>query len=363
MLRLALPMLRAYTRRKGELGLLDYSDLIGRTSLLLRDPGAAWVLYKLDGGIDHLLLDEVQDTAPEQWQIAHLLTDEFFAGLGARTEDGAPGRTFFAVGDPKQSIYSFQGADRDEFTRSRARMGYRISGSGKPWQNVTLDVSFRSTAPVLDLVDAVFAERPASDGVVDGKLQHFADRVGDAGRVELWPLAPLEDPPLLPPWTVPPLEPRAWPPPRSAWPNAWRVGSRTRLRRVSKLPSRGRALTAGDVLILVRRRTDFARNVVRALKARGVPVAGLDRLVLTEQAAVQDLLAACDAVLLPADDLQVGCVLTSPLGGLSQESLMALAVGRRGTLWNALRDRAGERPDWDGGVARSCPRSAPAPTT
>ncbi len=344
LLRLALPALRAYAGRKGELGLLDYGDLITRTSDLLRDPGAAWVLYKLDGGIDHLLLDEVQDTAPEQWQVAHLLTDEFFAGVGARLPEGAPARTFFAVGDPKQSIYSFQGADRDEFTRSRARMAYRVAGSGQRWGNVTLDVSFRSTAPVLELVDAVFAEPPASIGVSDGGLQHFADRVGDAGRVELWPLAPVPERPELPPWTVPATNlglqsaPQLLAQRLAAWVAA-EIGH-------AELPSKGRRLEAGDVLILVRRRTDFARDVVRALKARGVPVAGLDRLVLTEQAAVQDLLAACDAVLLPGDDLQVGCVLTSPLGGLTQESLMDLAVGRRSTLWNTLRDRAAERPDW-----------------
>ncbi len=345
LLRLALPVLRAYDGRKRELGHLDYGDLIGRTSALLRNPGAAWVLYKLDGGIDHLLLDEVQDTAPAQWQIAHLLTDEFFAGVGARTQKGAPERTFFAVGDPKQSIYSFQGADRDEFSRSRAQMRYRVNGSGQRWLDVTLDVSFRSTAPVLDLVDAVFAERPASDGVADTKLQHFPDRVGDAGRVELWPLAPVPEAPEMAPWTVPANNlglvsaPQRLAEAIAAWvANAIATGER--------LPSKDRPLSAGDVLILVRRRTDFARNVVRALKARGVPVAGLDRLVLTEQAAVQDVLAACDAVLLPGDDLAVGCVLTSPLGGLTQESLMDLAVQRPSTLFEALRTRAEERPDW-----------------
>ena len=345
LLRLALPVLRAYDRRKAELGQLDYGDLIGRTSSLLRDPGAEWVLYKLDGGIDHLLLDEVQDTAPAQWQIAHLLTDEFFAGVGARTETGAPDRTFFAVGDPKQSIYSFQGADRDEFSRSRSAMAYRVEGSGQRWHNVTLDVSFRSTAPVLDLVDAVFAERPARDGVADGKLQHFPDRVGDAGRVELWPLAPVPDAPEVAPWTVPEKNlglvsaPQRLADAIAAW-------VADALARGERLPSKDRPLTAGDVLILVRRRTDFARNVVRALKARGVPVAGLDRLVLTEQAGVQDVLAACDAILLPGDDLAVGCVLSSPLGALSQESLMDLAVGRTGTLFQALRARAAERPEW-----------------
>ena len=156
LLQLVAPALRAYSTAKARAGLLDYGDLIGRTERLLEDPGAAWVLYKLDGGIDHLLLDEVQDTAPEQWRIAHRLTEEFYSGLGAReARDGlgaradGRGRTFFAVGDPKQSIYSFQGADPAEFQRSRAQMSDRVGGSGQVWRDVELDVSFRSTAPVL----------------------------------------------------------------------------------------------------------------------------------------------------------------------------------------------------------------------
>jgi ATP-dependent helicase/nuclease subunit A len=345
LLRVGLPTLRAYAQRKQELGYLDYADLIGRTTELLTDPGAAWVLYKLDGGIDHLLLDEVQDTAPEQWRIAHRLTEEFFAGLGAQ-KDEALGRTFFAVGDPKQSIYSFQGADVDEFVRSRAEVAYRVEGSAQAWRSVTLDVSFRSTVPVLALVDAVFGDEAAAAGVVGAAgLHHFPDRAGDAGRVELWPLAPLPAVPELPPWSVPTSNLGLESAPQ-ALANALATWIAAEIGRGTLLPSRDRALTAGDVLVLVRRRTDFARNLVRALKAKGVPVAGLDRLELTEQLAVQDLLAACDAVLLPQDDLQVACALTSPLGGLSDESLMALALGRRGSLWEALRERAGEQDDW-----------------
>ena len=346
LLRLARPTLQAYDNRKRELDQLDYGDLIARTQALLEEPGAAWVLYKLDGGIDHLLLDEVQDTAPEQWHIAHRLTDEFFAGLGARPDNEAPDRTFFAVGDPKQSIYSFQGADRDEFTRSRIKLAERVGGSGQRWESVTLDVSFRSTAPVLSLVDAVFAEPVAARGVVDHALHHYPHRVGEAGRVELWPLAPVGEKEKVQPWEVPASNLGLTSAPQrlaegiAGWiAQALATGER--------LESRDRALNAGDFLILVRRRTDFARNLVRALKSRGVPVAGLDRLVLTEQAAVQDVLAACDAILLPGDDLAIGCVLTSPLGGLSQDSLLDLAAGRSGRLWGTLRDRAGERPEWE----------------
>jgi ATP-dependent helicase/nuclease subunit A len=342
LLTLADPVLRAYAARKERDGLLDYDDLIGRTSSLLVDPGAAWVLFKLDGGLDHLLLDEVQDTAPAQWAIARALTEEFFAGEGA----GAAGRSFFAVGDRKQSIYSFQGADIASFDASRAALRARVTAAGQAWRDTELDVSFRSTTPVLALVDAVFADPEAAAGVATpGTLRHHAARAGHAGRVELWPLAPRDEPPAPPPWSVAEanqgqqtaeqlLADRL-----AGWIAAQTDGT-------VPLPSRDRPLAPGDVLVLVRRRNAFVAALVRALKIRGVPVAGLDRLVLTEQPAVQDLLALCDTLLLPQDSLSLACVLTSPLGGLDDDALMALAAGRDGALWEALRSRAGERPDW-----------------
>lgn len=346
LLAVTLPVLRAYQSAKTYAGQVDYADLIARTSQLLVDPGAAWVLYKLDGGIDHLLLDEVQDTAPAQWQIAHRLTHEFFAGLGTR-DDGPP-RTFFAVGDPKQSIYSFQGAEPDEFSRSRAEMAARVGP--EHWRDVALDVSFRSAVPVLALVDAVFAQPLAVPGVAeDAPLRHYANRAGAAGRVELWPLVPY----------VKPDEAGAW---EAADRNRSTVSGMARLADTigawiagqiaagARLDSQDRPMHAGDVLVLVRRRTAFNGALVRALKARGVPVAGLDQLALLEQLAVMDVLALLDAVLLPSDDLAVACVLTSPLGGLSDNSLMDLSLPggsfRQDSLWNTLRARHAERAEW-----------------
>ncbi|HTC08674.1 MAG TPA: double-strand break repair helicase AddA [Acetobacteraceae bacterium] len=339
---LADPMLRAYADRKANAGLLDYDDLIGHASQLLIDPGAAWVLYKLDGGIDHLLLDEVQDTAPSQWRIAHALTEEFFAGMGARDTH----RTVFAVGDKKQSIYSFQGADVEAFDKARALWQRRVVGADKEFRDVPLDVSFRSTEPVLRLVDAVFADPIAAAGVAaPGALRHYADRVGEPGAVELWPLAPPPDEPDPEPWTVPDRnQGQLSAPQRLADRLAEWIAQETNGR--VPLESKGRPLRAGDVMVLVRRRNEFARALVRALKSRGVAVAGLDRLELTAQPAVQDLMALADALLLPQDDLAFACMLTSPLGGLTDDSLMQLAIGRGGKLWEALRDRADEQTDW-----------------
>ncbi len=343
LLRLALPVARGFSRHKERAGQLDYHDLIGLTSRLLVDPGAAWVLYKLDGGLDHLLLDEVQDTAPEQWRVAEALTAEFFAGTGARDTPGP--RTVFAVGDRKQSIFSFQGADADGFDAGRGRLADRVRAGGGTWLERPLEVSFRSTTPILALADAVFADPAAAAGIAPpGSLRHFADRAGAAGAVTLWPLAPPPELPETPPWSVPEGY-RNQPSAAETLAEAlarWIAGAIGTL----ELPDRARRLRAGDVLILVRRRHYFARALLRALKSAGVPTAGMDRITLTEQPAVADLLALCDALLLPQDDLAFACFLTSPLGGLDDPSLMALALGRAGHLADALAARAAERADW-----------------
>jgi ATP-dependent helicase/nuclease subunit A len=332
---LARPVLESYSAGKSHHGRLDYDDLIVRTEQLLRNPGAAWVLFKLDGGLDHLLLDEVQDTAPAQWRIAGQLTDEFFAGLGAR---GNASRTVFAVGDRKQSIYGFQGADPDAFEHWRERTGARVRQSGELWRDVPLNVSFRSAAPVLTLVDTVFAAPSAKRGVVEAgeTLSHVVQREGVAGRIELWPLAEAQAdaPPDF--WAAPRVN-RGQRNPMQVLAEALAHGIRQWLDAGERLESQDRALRPGDILVLVRRRNAFCNAFVNALKAKGIPVAGLDRIVLTEEPAVQDMLALCDALLLPEDDLSLASVLSSPLGHLSDDDLMRLAIDRTGTLWQALQ--------------------------
>jgi ATP-dependent helicase/nuclease subunit A len=343
------PILAKFAEGKERRALLDYADLITRSFRLLADEaiGAAWVLFKLDGGLDHLLLDEVQDTAPEQWEIADRLTADFFVGEGAR-EGASLARTVFAVGDRKQSIYSFQGADPEEFDRWRAVYERRVTAAGLTWRRGELSTSFRSSEPVLRLVDAVFADPAAAEGVCEAgaaPLRHVAHREGQAGRVELWPLAPRPAKPAHTPWMVPKNNQSEISAPQTLVNELARwIAEQTAGGTV--LHSERRALRPGDILVLVRRRSSFASALVRALKARGVAVAGLDRMVLTEQPAVQDVLSLCEALLLPQDDLSLAEMLVSPLGGLSDESLMDLAMGRQGSLWEALRARAGERAEW-----------------
>jgi ATP-dependent helicase/nuclease subunit A len=337
------PILQTDAAQKSERASVTYADLIDITLKLLKNPqDVAWILYKLDGGIDHLLLDEVQDTAPAQWQITEAIAAEFFAGLGARDAQ----RTIFAVGDAKQSIFSFQGADLRSFEAYRAKFRSHVQNAGQNWLDGELAVSFRSTEPVLSLVDAVFAESPACDGVcAPGTLAHIVSRTGQAGAVTLWPLAQSAEPAPLAPWAMPDRY-ATTESAKTALAKQIAAHIKTTLADAIILPSRNRAATAGDFLILVRRRDELVPAITRACKAEGIPIAGVDRMILTEHQAVSDLLALCDALLLPEDDLAFGQFLASPLGGLSDESLMHLALCRPATLAAALFARHDEQPDW-----------------
>lgn len=340
-IRLGSALLAEYQAQKRYRSLLDYDDLIHDSERLL-DGGmnAAWVLYKLDGGIDHVLIDEAQDTSPEQWQVIRALTAEFFAGIGAR----AVRRTIFAVGDVKQSIFSFQGADPDHFIVNRDHFAKQVANAGENWRPIDLSVSFRSTRAVLAAVDAVFARPEAAAGVaLDGTaIVHQAFRQRDGGSVEVWPpilkRATEAEEPWMPPTTA--IEGDA-PQLRLARIIARRIA---RMIETEVLVSQGRPVRPGDIMVLVRRRTPFLAELVRTLKGLHVPVAGIDRMVLSEQIAVMDLVALAHFALLPTDDLTLATVLKSPLIGLDEETLFRLAHGRTGSLWQALRAAAAGDP-------------------
>ncbi len=342
-LRLAIEILLEFSRVKRQRAFLDYEDMIAHTrELLLAGNMAPWVLYKLDGGIDHILVDEAQDTSPDQWDVVAALTDEFMSGSGARELT----RTIFAVGDEKQSIYSFQGADPKRFDLMQHYFEARVKGADLTWDPVRLVRSFRSTPQVLQAVDAVFAGEVARAGLtasgdVDG---HDPVRRDDAGRVELWELEQPDEPDASEPWDAPlNYVSQADPMAKLADRIAETIGGW--IARGEILPSKGRPIEPGDILILVRRRNAFVSEMVRLLKKRNIAVAGADRMVVTDEIAVMDLMALGHFTLLPDDDLTLAIVLKSPLVGLDEDELFQLAHGRgKATLWQNLQARAGETP-------------------
>lgn len=319
----------AYARAKRRLGAVDFDDLIRAAVALLQQPGIGqWVRYKLDQGTEHILIDEAQDTNLDQWTIIDALAEEFFAGEGAR---GDRVRTLFTVGDFKQAIFGFQGTDPIYFRWAESHFARKAEDAAATFDRLSLTQSFRSTAPILEFVDAAVAAvgEPGLGAV--GEVEHHASKVPGPGTVALWPPVTAEGDEA------------------SEDEEGW-IGDATRIlagriaRQVrlwldqgAMLESKGRPIRPEDVMILVKRRGELASLLVARLHAEGVPVAGVDRLRLNAPLAVQDLLAAVRFALQPDDDLSLACLLVSPLFGWSQEQLMHAAVKRRTSLWRHLR--------------------------
>ncbi|MBL8770496.1 MAG: double-strand break repair helicase AddA [Phenylobacterium sp.] len=351
-LKLAHAYLEAYRIEKDAWGALDFADLVEKTCALLRDrPAAAWVLYKLDGGVDHILLDEAQDTAPEQWAIIDALTEEFFSGEGPR-EARRVDRGVFVVGDRKQSIYSFQGARPELLSEKYLAYRERAAGAGRRVRRIDLLKSWRSTREVLRFVDAVFTPPHLSDAVQPGdpvRHQVAPPRAPHHGCVDLWDMEVDRKGPERDAWDLP-LD-------VEAEDSANKKLARRIAGEIRRLIADGEAVhdprlrelrpaTAGDVLILVRRRGALFEEILRALKQAGLPVAGADRLSLSSHILFDDLLALARFALFPGDDLTLAALLKSPFCGLDDDSLYRLAHGRERRLWSTLRARAGEDARW-----------------
>ncbi len=347
-----------YEGAKSARGALDFADLIARVRQLLTGAeDAAWVLYKLDGGVEHVLVDEAQDTAPDQWEIVRALTAEFFAGAGSRPSR-ALDRTVFGVGDQKQSIYGFQGAAPAQLLKEAQFYDARAQGAGLPFTAPALEESWRSTPQVLGFVDLLGGDEGFREGVQPAGsdvFRHVLGRQdGHPGQVDLWPLD--QD--------VKADEPQAWDAPVDA--PAGESGVKALARRIAAevgdMGVRGEAVwdrrlgegrggarpvRPGDVLVLVRKRGPVFEEVLRELKKAGVPVAGADRLRLSEHVVFTDIVALMRFVLFPWDDLTVAALLRSPFCGVDEEALYALAHPREARpLWSELMSRGAERPEW-----------------
>jgi ATP-dependent helicase/nuclease subunit A len=333
-------VLDAYEAEKARRGFLDFDDLIRRTEALLSDPiRAAWVLYRLDGGISHVLVDEAQDTSPVQWRVIDRLTQEF-----GQNDDAH--RTLFVVGDRKQSIYSFQGADPQEFNRQHDAFRQRlIRGAGLT--RLDLDYSFRSSQAILHAVDCTFQGDAAT--AIGHDTAHLAFHQDLPGRVDLWPIIPKAPQDKDGDWTDPvdrisehheDVELA-----RTIAAEIWTLIHEETIP-CDNGKSR-RPVTPGDVLILVRGRGGVLfHELIRACKQAGLPVAGADRLKIGGELAVRDLTALLKFLALPEDDLSLATILRSPLFGWSEDALFRLAHGRGPRpLWAALRDARFDHPD------------------
>ena len=325
-----------YSKAKHAIGAVDFDDLIRRTANLLQNSNMSeWVRFKLDRQIDHILVDEAQDTNQAQWDIISALSSDFFSGLGIDPEKT---RTIFSVGDFKQAIYGFQGTAPEKYQEAGAHFAEKIEGSGAELQFLELSQSFRSTAPILDFVNAVIAQSdPDSFGIKGEIAPHYSNKPC-VGLVE-----------LLAPVTVEADDIDTSSDEEEEWLSNEKRILAERLADHAKaliaerpwLATQGRHLVPGDIMFLLQSRGDIASLLVAQLHERGVPVAGVDRLRLLQPLVVQDLLAVIRFVLQPHDDLSLACLLVSPIFGWSQDLLLqhGYVKDREGSLWQHLRNK------------------------
>lgn len=347
---LAEQFIDTYEGLKRRMAMLDYEDLIVKTEQLLSKSGAGpWVHYKLDRGIDHILVDEAQDTSPVQWRVIQSLADEFYTGESARGLN----RSMFAVGDEKQSIYSFQGARPERFDQERRDTQKRAIHAEKAFESISLRVSFRSTSEVLNLVDLVFADHDAKRGLTysDDDVLHETVRQNAPGQVELWPMLAKEPAQDMENW-LEPFDAVAEQDPINilsqqitAVLESW-VGKEQIL---DQKTGANRNIRAGDILVLVRKRDAFVPTLMRTIKSTtNIAVAGADRLKLTDHIAVQDLMSLGRVVLLPEDDLSLAALLKSAFFNVTEEQLFDLCAdrGTNQSVWTQLKKNSQSNALW-----------------
>ncbi|WP_187470103.1 UvrD-helicase domain-containing protein [Wolbachia endosymbiont of Drosophila sechellia] len=320
-----------YSSEKSKNALLDYNDIIGLATNLLSNPNYKdWILFNLDQKIDHILVDEAQDNSISQWKIITNLCDEFFAGNDEK-------RTLFVVGDVKQSIYRFQGANPHLF--NYMQQYFHTKTGGRDWISCQLEKSFRSTPEVLMLVDRIFNNFRAEISFNDNEIKHVPHRENDQGYIEIWPALPRrkekEQRALQIPLTC-----------KEGYTIADRLLAQTIANRIHNWLNEGRILVAKDrhieprdIMILVRQRNVLVDYIISELKKANVPVVGRDYFRIMDYIAVQDLIALAEFLLLQANDLALANALKSPLFNFTEDDLFNIAYDRKEhSLWERIQD-------------------------
>jgi ATP-dependent helicase/nuclease subunit A len=347
--RVAAEILREYHAIKRRENAVDFQDMIVHAGRLLKEGGEALsVLYALDRRIHHILLDEAQDTSPEQWDIVAALTEDYLSGFSAGDEDG--GRSLFVVGDEKQSIYRFQGADPDNFRKMRGYFRARHAEAERPFREVALDRSFRSVPAILEATDCVFASPGTGGRIASGPVGHESARAGLPGRVLVYPLSGqgADEKERGEEWHIP----EGYPQRRDA--NAALAEDIANaidvmLAERKATASRPHGIAASDMLVLVRKRRPLADLVRAACLRRGIKTAGADRFAPSEHILVKDMLAFASVSLDPHDDYHLAALLRSPFFGINDADLDALCIGRGE---KSVMERLEERPSLSAFLAK-----------
>ncbi len=306
-----------YRKLKNMRAVLDFDDLILYTRKLFSNPETmGWVLSQLDLSLSHILVDEAQDTSQMQWDIMRMLAGDFFVS----GDTGKMPHSMFVVGDTKQSIYGFQGADPNAFAASRAEIARQIAGNMRTIREVPLDQSFRSLPSILYAVDCFFGDANVQrqTGFVNNK--HAVFRRDNNGLVETYKLISKQ---------TDGADVRAY---------ICMIADK-----IKSLIDSGRYV-ARDIMVLVQQRAPMAAPLVYELKRRGIDVAGSDRIVLPDFMPVRDLMNLVRFCMDVTDDYSLCCVLKSPIYYLCEADIFNLCNLRN--VENAARKSESENPDF-----------------
>ena len=328
--KLAYIILKKYDSYKQENNLLDYDDLIYYTEKLLNNKTThEWLLHKLESEINHILVDEAQDTSPQQWNIITTLITEFNAA-------NKPNNSTFIVGDDKQSIFSFQGADLHNFSLVNEQLKTNLINANKKFKNITLECSYRSCTEILQFTHNVLknikSNYPSLFLSDNPLISSFRTH---QGSITVWPLV-----------TSKKQEELFW-----ALPEDYKNSKSAADLLIEKiinfiqeqieskeiLPSTASRISEKDFMILVRKRDEFSNNLIKELSKAKLKVEISDRINLKENLTIMDLISVAKFVLLSDDDLNLAGLLKSPIIGMNEKQLYELLVNKTdNSLWDNL---------------------------
>ena len=320
---------------------LDFHDLIEKSAVLFEsDLQQHWVAEKLDVEIKHVLIDEAQDISLNQW----FFLQHFIKNIIA---PDFPKRTLFVVGDVKQSIYSFQGAQADLFYAFPVYWEEFYKNAVTPFQHIQLNTSFRTGQGILDAVYNVFQDIPHCPAYL---VEHSYTSAKEGGsEIFCFPLTEQKekedfDKDEIDLFPLPHYE-------KELDESVSEKHAKIIVRHIQKLLSSSQPLSSTglspkpqDIMILVQRRSPLVASLLNELKIQNLPVAGIQKDRLQDSLIVLDLLALGRFLSCPEDDYALACFLKSPLirsgNALNDDELMVLAIGRSGTLWESLQTHA-----------------------
>ncbi|CAK6553306.1 MAG: 3?-5? helicase subunit RecB of the DNA repair enzyme RecBCD (exonuclease V) [Candidatus Midichloria mitochondrii] len=332
-IRFAQEVFKNYEEFKREKGLLDYDQLLINTIKLLEtSENRHWLLWKLDCEIDHILVDEAQDLNAYQWQIIKLLSEEFFAGIGAKEEN----RTIFIVGDQKQSIFGFQGAAPEIFVDIARYYKEKARHALKEWVEIDFNISFRSGKEILELVDNIFIKTDITAQFNTSYKNHISYRNTPA-YFQAWQLNDETKNTLLDSQWMIPAESASIQRESIGSFIATRVSDWLKDQRV--IFGSNKNFELDDLMIILRKRGRIYNDICNALSRNQIPFVSCGSLFLKDKVTILDLLSLLKFILNQADDFNLANLLKSALFNFKEEDIFKIAFNRgKRTIWQSISE-------------------------